>query len=211
VSFRGATPRPLPLLDRARVAAPCSADWDTMVGDARVRFCGACEKNVYNLSAMSRAEAESFVRLREGGVCVRYYRRADGTVLTADCPVGARDRRRRLAVAGAIGSGLVAAATALGGCEQASTTLEYTTTSTSREAIAETSGIAPEARPDAAIDTQPTPTVDASVDGEPSGADPPITCPTPAKDAAAPHHPHPTPHVTRPPHGPTMGLMIMAD
>jgi hypothetical protein len=30
-------------------------------------------------------------------LCVRLYRRADGTVLTRDCPVGLRQRLRRLA------------------------------------------------------------------------------------------------------------------
>src|SRR6516162_8887116 len=40
---------------RLRVASPCPADWNAMQGDDRVRFCGQCEKNVYNLSAMTHA------------------------------------------------------------------------------------------------------------------------------------------------------------
>ena len=36
-----ASKRALPLLSRARIAAPCDASWDDMVGDARVRFCGS--------------------------------------------------------------------------------------------------------------------------------------------------------------------------
>src|SRR5262245_30602687 len=39
-------------LARLRIASPCSADWDEMTGDDRVRFCGRCRKNVYNLSEM---------------------------------------------------------------------------------------------------------------------------------------------------------------
>lgn len=97
--------RALPLLDQVRVASPCKASWDEMVGDERVRFCLACEKNVYNLSAMSRDEAEQLLQERLGGqVCVRFYQRADGTILTEDCPVGVRTKRRKklaLAVAGA--------------------------------------------------------------------------------------------------------------
>jgi hypothetical protein len=84
------------LLGRARIAAPCPTSWDAMEGDDRVRFCGLCQLNVYNLSAMTRAEAEALVARTEGRVCARLYRRADGTVLTKDCPTGLRAVRRRV-------------------------------------------------------------------------------------------------------------------
>ena len=97
--------RSLPMLDQVRVASPCSASWDEMLGDERVRFCMSCEKNVYNLSAMSREEAERLLEERIGkDLCVRFYQRADGTILTEDCPVGVKKKRRKklaLAVAGA--------------------------------------------------------------------------------------------------------------
>jgi hypothetical protein len=67
-----------------------------MEGDERVRFCALCSKNVYNLSAMSRSEAEALVREQEGRLCVRFYRRRDGTLLTDNCPVGFRRMRRSL-------------------------------------------------------------------------------------------------------------------
>ena len=104
------------LLKRVRVATPCPADWDKMVGDARVRFCGSCKLNVYNLSDMSRAEAETLVRQAEGDdgkahLCVRFYQRADGTMITADCPVGllaraTRGVRRRVAFYASCGAAL---------------------------------------------------------------------------------------------------------
>lgn len=101
----GATRRALPLLEQVRVASPCNASWDEMVGDERVRFCLSCEKNVYNLSAMPREDAERLLEERLGkDLCVRFYQRADGTILTEDCPVGVRKKRRKklaLAVAGA--------------------------------------------------------------------------------------------------------------
>ncbi len=83
-------------LKHAKVASPCSADWEGMIGDARRRFCGQCELNVYNLSEMSRREAEDLINRTEGRLCVRFYRRADGTVLTKDCPIGLRAIRRKL-------------------------------------------------------------------------------------------------------------------
>jgi hypothetical protein len=63
---------------------------------------------------MPREEAEAFLVEREGKVCVRLYKRQDGTVLTADCPVGLRSRRRRRAAVAAIGGGLMAAAAGAG-------------------------------------------------------------------------------------------------
>jgi hypothetical protein len=84
------------LLDHLRVASPCHASWEEMAGDNLVRFCQHCRKNVYNLSGMSRWDAADFVREAEGQLCVRFYRRQDGTLLTEDCPVGWRAARRRV-------------------------------------------------------------------------------------------------------------------
>jgi hypothetical protein len=101
--------RALPLLDQVRVASPCHARWDEMVGDAAVRFCGSCQKNVYNLSAMTREKAESLLASRAGGeLCVRFYQRADGTVMTDDCPVGVRRKRRKKAALAIAGAGAMA-------------------------------------------------------------------------------------------------------
>ena len=70
-------------LDRVEVAAPCSASWEEMAGNERVRFCDHCALNVYNLSAMSRKEAEEMVRAHEGRLCIRFYKRHDGVWGTA--------------------------------------------------------------------------------------------------------------------------------
>ncbi len=82
-------------LSRVRVAAPCAADWERMVGDNRKRFCGECRMNVYNLSNMSRSDAEALLTNAEGRLCVRFYRRRDGSILTADCPTGLHLIKRR--------------------------------------------------------------------------------------------------------------------
>lgn len=83
-------------LDHVRVAAPCKADWEQMIGTDRVRFCGQCNLNVYNLSSMTKNRAESLIAQTEGRLCVRFYRRTDGSILTENCPVGLRAIRRRL-------------------------------------------------------------------------------------------------------------------
>jgi hypothetical protein len=102
--------RRLSLLDDVRVASPCNASWEAMTGDERVRFCLACGQNVYNLSALTYEEAIRLLAEREGSICVRLYRREDGTTLTADCPVGARRKRVRLPIAGAVGASVLAGA-----------------------------------------------------------------------------------------------------
>jgi hypothetical protein len=81
------------LLERTVVASPCSESWEGMSGDDRARFCAKCGRSVFNLSAMARDEAERFL-VENTGACLRLYRRADGTVLTSDCPVGSRQKRR---------------------------------------------------------------------------------------------------------------------
>lgn len=86
----------LDLLNQVRIASPCPASWTRMRGDDQVRFCEQCQRNVYNLSAMTRPEAERLILEKEGRLCARYYQRADGTLLTQDCPVGLRRARLHL-------------------------------------------------------------------------------------------------------------------
>ncbi len=80
---------PLPLLDRVGVASPCHARWEDMTGDERTRHCAECNLRVHNISAMTRDDAEALLRASAGDrLCIRLYRRTDGTILTQDCPVG---------------------------------------------------------------------------------------------------------------------------
>jgi hypothetical protein len=85
------------LLDKIDIASPCNMSWDAMTGDSRVRFCGKCEQNVYRLSDLPRVEAMDLLHRAQSGenLCVRFARRADGTVVTNDCPSGVRTRREK--------------------------------------------------------------------------------------------------------------------
>jgi len=80
-------------LKSIRLASPCDKDWDKMPGDERVRFCEGCSKNVYNISDMTKGEAEEFLSVNGVSKCMRVFRRHDGTVITDDCPVGLRKVR----------------------------------------------------------------------------------------------------------------------
>lgn len=92
------------LLNQLTIASPCPMLWSNMQVTEKeaVRFCGECKKNVYDVSKMTTLEAGI---LLQGGAhsgvmpCMQLYRRADGTVITDDCPVGlrrVRDQWRRL-------------------------------------------------------------------------------------------------------------------
>jgi hypothetical protein len=96
-------------LDHLKIAAPCPADWDRMFSfeDERVRFCSQCNLNVYNLSGMSRQEAEALITKTEGRLCVRFYRKADGSILTQNCPIGLKALKRRVAWAAQAVLGMV--------------------------------------------------------------------------------------------------------
>lgn len=94
-------------LEQITVASPCTVAWDAMTGDDRTRFCGECRQHVYNLSELSREEAEALVAGREGRLCVRFFVRFDGTMMTRDCPVGWRAVKRRMARIGAAAAALL--------------------------------------------------------------------------------------------------------
>jgi hypothetical protein len=92
----------LPILDNIRVASPCPQKWEDMTGDERSRHCAQCDKSVFNISGMTRDEAEALIIAKQGKLCVRYFQRKDGTILTKDCVVGiSKKRKRRLFAASA--------------------------------------------------------------------------------------------------------------
>lgn len=84
-------------VNNLQVAKPCHVGWETMSGDERSRHCAQCQLNVYNIAGMTAEDAQNLIENREGRICIRLVRRADGTVLTKDCPVGIRKYRARAA------------------------------------------------------------------------------------------------------------------
>ena len=103
----------LPVLENIRISSPCHAAWDAMAGDERARHCHTCDKQVFDLSTLTRVQAEALIVEKAGDLCARYYQRPDGTILLADCTVAAgAARRRKLVVAASLvllGSGAAAA------------------------------------------------------------------------------------------------------
>jgi hypothetical protein len=84
-------------INKLRVASPCPSNWEDMRGDKRVRFCDLCSLNVYNVSEMTTAQVQNLITKSEGRICARIYKRADGTIITNDCPIGLRAYYKRTA------------------------------------------------------------------------------------------------------------------
>jgi hypothetical protein len=96
----------LPELAELRVAQPCLAPWDEMRGEAHVRHCGRCDKDVFDLSGMTRQEIADLLYRRGADLCARFYRRSDGTIMTADCVDARRLGMRRRIGLGAAAAGI---------------------------------------------------------------------------------------------------------
>ncbi|MEZ4536714.1 MAG: hypothetical protein R3D26_17200 [Cyanobacteriota/Melainabacteria group bacterium] len=85
------------ILDNIKIASPCPVPWDTMEAteEERKRFCRQCSLHVYDLSGMSATEAEELIESSVGRLCVNFYQRPDGKVMTDDCPAALKALRNR--------------------------------------------------------------------------------------------------------------------
>lgn len=83
-------------LDRIAVRTPCTSAWKEMNGNDQVRFCDQCGKHVYDFSQLTRKEIETLIIQYKGQLCARFFRRDDGTIVTAAEPVGLRALPRRV-------------------------------------------------------------------------------------------------------------------
>jgi hypothetical protein len=85
----------LQVLDAIQIADPCPVSWDSMTGTERMRHCSQCKQDVFDLSAMSADEAAQLINDSGSSICVRFYRRTDGRVVTRDCAAILALRRLR--------------------------------------------------------------------------------------------------------------------
>ena len=78
-------------LNNVTINSPCTADWNSMIGNDQVRFCEHCSLEVHNLSRMTRNQAERLVARSNGRLCVRYHHDPAGRPVTL--PVGQKLHR----------------------------------------------------------------------------------------------------------------------
>jgi ankyrin repeat protein len=74
-------PKQLRSLDQLIIQEPCKADWQSMSGNDRVRFCEHCNLRVTDLSSMTRHEAMRLVARSQGRLCVRLAQTSGGLIV----------------------------------------------------------------------------------------------------------------------------------
>jgi len=95
-------------LDNLILSYACPVDWSSMEGDERERHCKQCSKTVFNISDLSKKEANEYLQQRSNAShCVKFYLRSDGTITTDDCPRILRPVRNTARFIGRVASGLV--------------------------------------------------------------------------------------------------------
>ena len=55
-----------------RIPSPCSVDWDSMIGNDRVRFCEHCQLSVHNVDFASPKQLRRLIARSKGRLCVNY-------------------------------------------------------------------------------------------------------------------------------------------
>lgn len=68
------------------VKTPCTADWDSMIGNDHVRFCEHCNLTVNDLSNLTPKRLRRLITKSQGRLCVRYQRWPDGSPILKTLP-----------------------------------------------------------------------------------------------------------------------------
>lgn len=90
----------MPDLDSIVIENPCKVDWNSMTGDEKTRFCGQCKLNVHNISEMEDEEIRELFKTSSDSnskqLCLRMYKRPDGTVVRRNCQFKVRQLKKAL-------------------------------------------------------------------------------------------------------------------
>ena len=87
------------LSHQLRITSPCSVNWDSMIGNDRVRFCEHCQTAVHNLDLTSRKQVRRLIARSEGRVCVSYRQPAAETTRISATPILHKIGRRTAKIA----------------------------------------------------------------------------------------------------------------
>lgn len=74
------------LSKQIEIKTPCTADWDSMIGNDRIRFCEHCNLTVNDLSNLTPKRVRRLIVKSRGRLCVRYRRLPDGSPLLKAVP-----------------------------------------------------------------------------------------------------------------------------
>ena len=62
------------LIQQLRLASPCEVEWDSMIGNDRVRFCEHCRLSVHHVDSLNRKQLRRLIARSHGRLCVNYTR-----------------------------------------------------------------------------------------------------------------------------------------
>ena len=97
-------------IQQLRIASPCSVEWDSMIGNDRVRFCEHCQLSVHHVDSLTRKQLRRLIARSHGRVCVNYTRSQTQPTFPILHKIG---RRTSALAAGAFSASLsISAATA---------------------------------------------------------------------------------------------------
>lgn len=60
------------LIQQLRIASPCNVEWDSMIGNDRVRFCEHCRLSVHHVDSLNRKRLRRLIARSHGRLCVNY-------------------------------------------------------------------------------------------------------------------------------------------
>jgi hypothetical protein len=95
------------------IANPCRESWNAMEGGDTLRFCGACNRSVHDLSALTRRQAADLFTKNSGKLCGRisYDERGNQVFARERSPI------ERLMQISVLGASAMASAAAAPSCE----------------------------------------------------------------------------------------------
>ena len=102
-----------------RIASPCSVDWESMIGNDRVRFCEHCQLTVHNIDRASPKQIKRLIARSNGRLCVNYRQPVPQKIPT---PILYKIGRRTSVIAASAFSATLSISSAVG----ASTNLKQT-------------------------------------------------------------------------------------
>lgn len=71
-----------------RLSYACPIPWASMRGDERERYCSKCARSVVNVSLLTHDQREALLaNPPPGGLCVSYYQRLSGEMVSAENPL----------------------------------------------------------------------------------------------------------------------------
>ena len=106
------------------VKTPCSANWNQMSGNDKVRFCEHCQLTVNDLTSLTPKRIRRLIAKLQGRLCVRYHRGSDGKPLISQAPMKLHQISRRVS---RVAAGVFTATLSLGNAtgQQSTTSPTY--------------------------------------------------------------------------------------